>query len=54
MMPTWHEYNQFQPIREEVRIPSGGSTKFVVVWVEVKHLGTPQEFKRAYLVRDTA
>lgn len=39
---------------DQVRIPSGSSTKYVVVWVEMKNLGTAQAFKRAYLMRDTA
>ena len=39
---------------DEVRIPSGGSTKYVVVWVETKQLGTAMAFKRAYLMRHTA
>jgi hypothetical protein len=39
---------------DEVRIPSGASTRFVVVWVETRCLGTAQAYKRAYLLRDTA
>ena len=39
---------------DEVRIPSGASTRFVVVWVEKVDVGTPREFKRAYLLRNTA
>jgi len=39
---------------DEVRIPSGGSTKYVVAWVETRNLGTGQVFKRVYLLRDTA
>ncbi|MCE9531642.1 MAG: hypothetical protein K8T89_11050 [Planctomycetes bacterium] len=39
---------------DEVRIPSGGTTRFVVVWVETRNLGTSQSFKRVYLLRDTA
>jgi hypothetical protein len=38
---------------DEVRVPSGGATRFVVVWVEVIARGTPQQFLRAYLLRDT-
>lgn len=36
---------------DEVRIPTGGSTRYVVVWVEVRNTGTPNRFKRAYLMR---
>ena len=40
---------------DEVRVPSGAATpRYVVVWVETVNPGTPREFKRAYLVRDTA
>jgi hypothetical protein len=39
---------------DELRIPSGGSTRYVVVWVEKVDAGTPREFKRAYLLRHTA
>ena len=39
---------------DEVRIPSGGSTRYVVVWVENKGEGTPQACRRVYLMRDTA
>jgi hypothetical protein len=38
---------------DEVRVPSGGSTRYVVVWVEVVARGTPQQFLRAYLLRVT-
>jgi hypothetical protein len=38
-----------------VRIPAGaGSTRYVVVWVECVQRGGPNEYKRAYLLRDTA
>src|SRR5262245_43898171 len=36
---------------DEVRVPSGGSTRYVVVWVEVVARGTPRQFLRAYLLR---
>lgn len=36
---------------DEVRVPSGGSTRYVVVWVEVVARGTPLQFLRAYLLR---
>ena len=40
---------------DEVRVPTGAATpRYVVVWVEKVHEGTPREFKRAYLLRDTA
>ena len=39
---------------DEVRVPSGGSTRYVVVWVEVVARGTPQQFLRAYLLRHEA
>jgi hypothetical protein len=40
---------------DEVRAPSGaGSTRYVVVWVEVHNRGTAVEFKRAYLLRHAA
>jgi hypothetical protein len=39
---------------DEVRIPNGSGTRYVVVWVELVNRGTAQQFKRAYLVRDTA
>ena len=39
---------------DEVRIPSGFTTRFMVVWVERRNLGTSQAYKRAYLMRDTA
>jgi hypothetical protein len=39
---------------DEVRVPSGGSTRYVVVWVEVVGRGTPLQFQRAYLVRHAA
>ena len=40
---------------DEVRVPTGATApRYVVVWVEKVHEGTPREFKRAYLLRDTA
>src|SRR5258708_38061514 len=38
---------------DEVRIPNGSGSRFVVVWVERVNLGTAQAFQRAYLLRDT-
>jgi hypothetical protein len=38
-----------------VRIPTGaGTTRYVVVWVEVLQRGGANEHKRVYLIRDTA
>lgn len=39
---------------DEVRVPSGGSTRYVVVWVETVARGTPRQFQRAYLLRHEA
>jgi len=39
---------------DEVRIPNASGSRYVVVWVEVLNRGTPRQFKRAYLLRDTA
>jgi hypothetical protein len=40
---------------DEVRVPSGASSpRFAVIWVESVDVGTPREFKRAYLMRHTA
>src|SRR5262245_47321210 len=39
---------------DEVRVPSGGSTRYVVVRVDVVHRGTPAQFQRAYLLRHAA
>jgi hypothetical protein len=39
---------------DEVRVPAGGGTVFVVVWIETRQLGAPQAFKRAYLLRHSA
>lgn len=39
---------------DEVRVPSGGSTRYVVVWVDVVARGTPGQFLRAYLLRHAA
>jgi hypothetical protein len=37
-----------------VRVPSGaGNTTYVVVWVTMVNRGTPVQYKRAYLMRDT-
>lgn len=37
---------------DEVRIPSGSAAgRYVVVWVESHHQGTPTAFKRVYLMR---
>lgn len=39
---------------DEVRVPSGSSSRYVVVWVEVVGMGTPRQHKRAYLLRHAA
>jgi hypothetical protein len=39
---------------DEVRVPSGGATRYVVVWVETVARGTPRQFQRAYLLRHSA
>src|SRR5947209_15731700 len=40
---------------DEVRVPTGAATpRYVVVWVETMNEGSPREFRRAYLMRDTA
>lgn len=39
---------------DEVRVPGGGSTRYVVVWVEVAGRGTPMQYLRAYLLRHQA
>jgi hypothetical protein len=36
---------------DEVRVPSGGTTRYVVVWVEVRSRGSAMECARAYLLR---
>src|SRR5262249_1452753 len=36
---------------DEVRIPSGSTNKYVVVFVVSMGLGTAQQYKRAYLLR---
>ena len=36
---------------DEVRVPSGSDTRFVVVWVEQHNLGGPMSFCRAFLTR---
>lgn len=37
---------------DEVRIPDGSGTKFVVVWVTPVNRGSELAFKRVYLMRD--
>ena len=39
---------------DEVRIPNASGSRYVVVWVELINRGTTRQFKRAYLLRDTA
>jgi hypothetical protein len=39
---------------DEIRIPTGATTKYVVVWVETRNFGTSRAYKRVYLLRDTA
>jgi len=39
---------------DEVRVPSGGSTRYVVVRVDVVNRGAPAQFQRAYLLRHAA
>ena len=40
---------------DEVRVPAGAAgPRFVVVWVEAVEVGTPREYKRAYLMRHSA
>jgi hypothetical protein len=39
---------------DEVRVPSGGSTRYVVVRVDVVNRGTPAQCQRAYLLRHAA
>jgi hypothetical protein len=39
---------------DEVRVPAGSATRYVVVWVETVDAGSPREFKRAYLLRHSA
>lgn len=39
---------------DEVRIPNASGTRYVVVWVVMINAGSPHQFKRAYLARDTA
>ncbi len=36
---------------DEVRVPAGGSTRYVVTCVEVVARGTPMQYQRAYLLR---
>jgi hypothetical protein len=37
---------------DEVRIPDGSGTRYVVVWVALFNRGSSLAFKRAYLLRD--
>jgi hypothetical protein len=39
---------------DEVRVPSGGTTRFVVVWIETVGRGTALQYQRAYLLRHEA
>lgn len=39
---------------DEVRVPGGGSTRYVVVWIEVIARDTPRQHQRAYLLRHAA
>jgi hypothetical protein len=39
---------------DQVNVPSGGTTRYVVVRVEVVNRGTPAQFQRAYLLRHAA
>jgi hypothetical protein len=39
---------------DEVRIPSGGSARYVVVWVEKRNIGTVNQYKRVFLMRHSA
>ncbi len=39
---------------DELRIPSGGSARYVVVWVEMRNTGTANQYKRVYLMRHAA
>jgi len=39
---------------DEVRIPTGGTARYVVVWVETRLLGTANAYKRVYLMRHSA
>jgi hypothetical protein len=39
---------------DEVRVPSGGSTRYVVVWVETQNRGSSMQCLRAYLLRHEA
>ena len=39
---------------DEVRIPDGSGSRYVVVWVEMHNRDTPQQFKRVYLLRAVA
>jgi hypothetical protein len=39
---------------DEVRVPSGSNTRYVVVWVEWHNVGGPMSFTRAYLTRHDA
>jgi hypothetical protein len=39
---------------DQVFIPDSSGSSYVVVWVEVRGRGTTGQFKRAYLLRDSA
>jgi hypothetical protein len=39
---------------DEVRIPNTSGTRYVVTWVVTINRGSSRQFKRAYLLRDTA
>lgn len=39
---------------DEVRIPDGSGSRYVVVWVEIINRGTSYAYKRAYLHRHAA
>jgi hypothetical protein len=39
---------------DEVRIPNASGSRYVVTWVVMINRGTSRQFKRAYLLRDTA
>lgn len=36
---------------DELRVPSGGTARYVVVWVEDHNVGATRPFRRAYLTR---
>lgn len=39
---------------DEIRVPSGSTTRYVVMWVETIGRDTPLQFQRAYLLRHGA